>query len=116
MFVRRVHAPAKKFNAGQKILFWIVILGGISISLSGLVLLWPFQLPLWGKTFAVLNAVGFDLPSQVTPMQEQQLSQLWHAAVGLLLIAVIIGPVYIGPIGMEGAFAAMGRSEESRVG
>src|SRR3546814_6933772 len=71
MFGRRVHAPAKKFNAGQKILFWIVILGGISISLSGLVLLWPFPLPPWGKTFAVLNAVGFDLPSQVTPLQEQ---------------------------------------------
>ncbi len=41
-------------------------------------------------------------------MEEQQLSQVWHAAVSMLAIVVIIAHIYIGSIGMEGAFAAMG--------
>ena len=36
VLMKGVHPPAKKFNAGQKILFWLVILGGTSLSLSGL--------------------------------------------------------------------------------
>lgn len=30
-----------------------------------------------------------------------------HAALGLIMIAVIIGHIYIGTVGMEGAFDAM---------
>ncbi len=108
LFVKGVHPPARKFNAGQKLVFWAVILGGLSISLSGISLLWPFELPLFSKTFAVLNVVGLGLPTDVTPMQEMQLAQMWHAIVALGLIAVIIGHVYIGTIGMQGSFDAMG--------
>lgn len=36
LFSKGVHPPAKKFNAGQKIIFWSVVLLGVSISLSGL--------------------------------------------------------------------------------
>jgi formate dehydrogenase subunit gamma len=99
--------PAWKFNAGQKILFWLVILGGVSTALSGLALLFPFTFHWFSSTFAVLNLVGFHLPTNLTPLAETQLSQLWHAAVGLMFIALIIAHIYLGTIGMEGAFDAM---------
>ena len=108
MFSKGVHPPAKKFNAGQKILFWIVVLGGVSISVSGIALMFPFQFVLFSETNALVNIFGFDLPTDLTPLQEVQLTQVWHAIVGLLLIVVIIAHIYIGTVGMEGAFDAMG--------
>jgi len=108
LFTSGSHPPSKKFNAGQKIIFWLVILTGITLSSSGIQLLFPFELALWGKTFEVLNALGAGLPTDVTPMMEQQLSQVWHAALGIFAIVVIVAHIYIGSIGMEGAFAAMG--------
>ncbi|MDX1711711.1 MAG: formate dehydrogenase subunit gamma [Rhodovibrionaceae bacterium] len=111
LFTTGSHPPSKKFNAGQKIIFWLVILTGITLSSSGIQLLFPFELALWGKTFEALNALGAGLPTNVTPMMEQQLSQVWHAAIGLFAIVVIVAHIYIGSIGMEGAFAAMGSGE-----
>jgi formate dehydrogenase subunit gamma len=112
MFKRGVHVPAKKFNAGQKIIFWLVILGGVSVSLSGIMLLFPFELSMFGETFAWINwAFGTDFPAQLSAMQEMQFAQAWHAIVGLFLTAVIIAHIYIGTIGMEGAFDAMGSGE-----
>ncbi|MFQ5766169.1 MAG: formate dehydrogenase subunit gamma, partial [Rhodospirillales bacterium] len=35
------HPPAKKFNFGQKCIFWLVILGGASLAWSGLALMFP---------------------------------------------------------------------------
>lgn len=102
------HPPARKFNAGQKMIFWLTILGGVSLSLSGWALLFPFEYAMFGKTFAVLNIVGFNLPTNLTPMQEMQLSHVWHTIVALFLIAVILAHIYIGSIGMQGAFDAMG--------
>lgn len=111
LFKKGVHPPAGKFNAGQKLIFWAVILGGISISLSGLALLFPFQFAFFGGTFEVLNIFGLGLPTELTMMQEMQLSQLWHGVVALILIAIIIGHIYIGSLGMEGAFEAMGSGQ-----
>lgn len=108
MFSKGSHPPARRFNAGQKLLFWLVILGGLSVSLSGIALLFPFEFSMFSKTFAFFNLFGFDLPANLTPMQEMQLSHVWHGVIGLLLIAVIIAHIYIGTIGMEGAFDAMG--------
>jgi len=108
LFTKGVHPPSKKFNFGQKIIFWVTILGGISLSLSGLQLLFPYEFPMFGATFAALNLIGFDLPAALTPLQEQQLAQIWHSTVALILIAVYIAHVYIGSVGMQGAFAAMG--------
>lgn len=111
LFKKGVHPPAAKFNAGQKLIFWAVVLGGVSISLSGLALLFPFEFAFFGKTFAFLNIFGLDLPTNLNMMQEMQLSQLWHGIVGLVLIAIIIGHIYIGSVGMEGAFDAMGSGQ-----
>ncbi len=108
LFRRGDHPPAEKFNAGQKIMFWLVILFGVSVSLSGLALLFPSPFSWFSGTFKFLNLFGFHLPSELAPLQETQLSQLWHGAVALLFIAVIIAHIYIGTLGMEGAFGAMG--------
>lgn len=112
------HPPAKKFNGGQKIIFWAVILLGGSISVSGLSLLFPFELPLFAKTFAVMNDLGIPgllgmepYPTQLAPHEEMQFAQLWHAIVSFVLIAIILAHIYIGSVGMEGAFDAMGDGE-----
>jgi formate dehydrogenase subunit gamma len=111
LFKKGVHPPAAKFNAGQKLIFWAVVLGGISVSLSGLALMFPFEFSFFGPTFAALNIFGLGLPTELTTMQEMQLAQLWHGVVALILIAIIIGHIYIGSLGMEGAFEAMGSGQ-----
>jgi formate dehydrogenase subunit gamma len=40
-----------------------------------------------------------------------QYSQLWHAIVGFVMMAIIFGHIYIGTVGMEGAYDAMGTGE-----
>jgi formate dehydrogenase subunit gamma len=111
MLVKGSHPPAWKFNAGQKILFWLVMLGGLSISLSGIALMFPFQTALFAKTFALINVFGFSYPTDLTPLQEMQYASSWHAIVGLGLIAIIIAHIYIGTLGMQGAFSAMGSGQ-----
>ena len=112
------HPPAKKFNAGQKLIFWAVIDLGGSISLSGLSLLFPFEFNLFNHTFSTLNSWGVpgwfgaaDLPYPLEPQEEMQLAQLWHAIVSLVLTAIIFAHIYLGSVGMEGAFDAMGKGE-----
>ena len=86
LFRKGAHPPAGKFNAGQKVIFWSVIVGGVALSVTGLYMLFPFQFG--------------DIHSQ-------QLMTVIHAIVSLVLVAVIIGHIYIGTLGMEGAFDAM---------
>jgi formate dehydrogenase subunit gamma len=84
------HPPAKRFNAGQKGIFWIVMIGGFLMSLSGWFLLFPY------------------IPANVTALQ------FWtviHAVIAMLFIAAMLAHIYIGSIGMEGAFDAMGTGE-----
>ena len=84
------HPPAKRFNAGQKGIFWIVIVGGVLMSLSGWFLLFPY------------------IPADVTTLQ------VWtviHAVIAMLFIAAMLAHIYIGSVGMEGAFDAMGTGE-----
>lgn len=107
MFTKGTHPPAYKFNAGQKVVFWLVILGGFSISVSGICLMFPFVFEPFAPTFAVLNVIGLDLPTTLTPLQETQLALVWHGIVAMLLIALIIAHIYLGTVGMEGAFDAM---------
>jgi formate dehydrogenase subunit gamma len=111
MLVKGSHPPAWKFNAGQKILFWLVMLGGLSISLSGIALMFPFQTAMFAKTFALINVLGFSYPTDLTPLQEMQYASSWHAIVALVLVGLIIAHIYIGTLGMEGAFSAMGSGE-----
>jgi formate dehydrogenase subunit gamma len=112
------HVPARKFNAGQKLIFWSVIIGGASLSASGVALLFPFELSLFAPTFEKINATGLPqlvgygaLPTYLSPQEEMQLAQAWHAIVSFVLIAIALAHIYIGSIGMEGAYAAMGDGE-----
>ena len=90
LFSKGKHPPAKKFNAGQKLIFWMVVAGGGVVAASGYVLLFPFA---------------------VTDIAGMQLAHMIHAVLSVVLIAGIIGHIYIGSIGMEGAFDAMGSGE-----
>ncbi len=102
------HPPAKRFNFGQKCIFWMVVLGGLTLSVSGLALLFPYEITPWSNIFAVLNIFGLGLPTDMTPLHETQVSVLWHSAVAVGMIAVIIAHIYIGtPLGMEGALDAV---------
>jgi len=82
-----VHAPAYKFNAGQKILFWIIALASTAMIISGFMLLFPF--------YYGLN------------VSNMQLAEVFHGVVGVLFVALILGHIYLGTIGMEGAFESM---------
>jgi formate dehydrogenase subunit gamma len=81
------HPPAYRFNAGQKMVYWIVVIGGTAVAVTGYVLMFPF----YGTTIAGM-----------------QLAQMVHGTVAVLFVAVMIAHVYIGTIGMQGAFEAMG--------
>ncbi|WP_114965104.1 formate dehydrogenase subunit gamma [Alkalilacustris brevis] len=118
LFSKGTHPPAKKFNAGQKLIFWAVVVLGLSISASGLALLFPFQMPLFAVTFEKLNALGLPqlfgygaLPEVLAPHEEMQLAQAWHAIVAFVFMAIIMAHIYLGSVGMEGAFDAMGSGE-----
>lgn len=81
------HPPAYRFNAGQKAIYWIVVIGGGLVAATGYVLMFPFYL---------------------SGIEGMQLAQIVHSVVAVLFIAVMLAHVYIGTIGMEGAFEAMG--------
>jgi formate dehydrogenase subunit gamma len=81
------HPHAERFNAGQKLVFWIVVIGGVAMSVSGVVMLFPFS---------------------ATDINGMQLSSIVHSVIGLLFIAAMLGHIYIGSLGMEGAYDAMG--------
>ena len=82
--------PAWKFNAGQKALFWLVVLGTIGVAASGAFLLFPFY---------VTNILGM------------QIAQVIHALIAIAFVGLIIAHIYIGTLGMEGGFDAMGTGE-----
>lgn len=112
------HPPAKKFNAGQKMIFWSVIVLGGSIAASGVMLLFPFQFTMFAATFEMLNGLGLPqalgfgaLDTTLAPHEEMQFAQLWHAMVSFVLMAIIFAHIYIGSVGMEGAYDAMGSGE-----
>ena len=115
LFVKGMHPPARKFNAGQKVIFWGTIVLGGSISASGLSLLFPYELPMFAATFEKLNDFGVSqallgeaLPTALTPIEEMQYAQVWHTIVSVAMIVMIVAHIYIGSVGMQGAFAAMG--------
>jgi formate dehydrogenase subunit gamma len=80
------HPSAYKFNAGQKMIYWWVVIAGAAIAASGYVLMFPFY---W------------------TDITGMQWAQIVHGVSGVLFVAVMLAHIYIGTIGMEGAFEGM---------
>jgi formate dehydrogenase subunit gamma len=88
--IEHVHPPADKFNGGQKLYFWIAVLGTVGVAASGLFLLFPFYFT---------NIIGM------------QIAQVAHALIAMAFVALIIAHIYIGAIGMEGGWEAMATGE-----
>lgn len=81
------HVPSGRFNAGEKSWFWVgVVAMGIIVSVTGLILLFP----------------NFD-QTRAT-MQD---AWTWHAVAALVFMAASLGHIYLGTIGVEGAYQAM---------
>ena len=76
--------------------------------------MFPFETTMFSETFAMLNVLGLDLPTNLTAIQEQQYNQLWHGIVSLGLMIMIIAHIYIGSVGMEGAIDAMNSGKVDR--
>jgi formate dehydrogenase subunit gamma len=81
------HPPAGQFNAGQKMIYWIVVVGGAAVAVSGYMMMFPFY--------------GTDIAGMQT-------TTMVHGIAAVLFVAIMIAHAYIGTIGMEGAFEAMG--------
>ena len=82
----RTGLPSWKFNAGEKLWFWIVIVTGFALSVSGLLLDFSFVA---GSTAQI------------------QIAHLVHVAGALIAITGAIGHIYLGSIGTEGALEGM---------
>lgn len=81
--------PSHRFNAVEKIIFWIgmFLLGGVVVG-SGLVL---------DKVLPTLEYLRGDM----------QVAHMVHAAAAVLMIVVFLVHIYVGTIGMRGAYSAM---------
>jgi formate dehydrogenase subunit gamma len=86
-FIGKGHPHAERFNAGQKVVFWMVTGFGTAMSITGLMMLFPFY---------------------ATDINGMQIMQGLHSLIGVVFIAAILAHIYIGSLGMEGAYDAMG--------
>ena len=80
------HVSAGRFNAGEKIWFWIAILGGLVLSASGLVL--------------VMSVFGQG-------REVMEISHVLHSIAALAVITVSFGHIYLGTAGVEGTLGSM---------
>ncbi len=81
------HVPSGRFNGGEKAWFWGgVVVISITLVVSGAILLFP----------------NFD---QVRSTMQQ--ASIVHMIAAVLVIAAAIGHIYMGTVGVEGAYQAM---------
>ncbi|MFZ5556946.1 MAG: formate dehydrogenase subunit gamma [Pseudomonadota bacterium] len=79
--------PSGFFNAGEKIVFWVgLFLFTIIVGASGLILLFP----------------NFDQGREV-----MQIANIVHSIASILFMAMIMGHIYLGTVGVPGAYKAM---------
>ncbi|MGV1044674.1 formate dehydrogenase subunit gamma [Limnohabitans sp.] len=87
--VSGTEVPSHRFNAGEKILFWSgVFFLGLVVVASGL----------------VLDKV---IPGLVYERGTMQISHMVHAVATFLMMTMFLGHIYMGTIGMRGAYSAM---------
>ncbi len=81
--------PSHRFNAGEKVLFWagVLLLGAIVVG-SGL----------------VLNKL---VPGLIYERSTMQIANMIHGVASALMMALFIGHIYMGTVGMRGAYKAM---------
>lgn len=86
---RGLEPPSHRFNAGEKMVFWLGVFAlGCFVVSSGLVM---DQL----------------IPDLVYDRGTMQVAHMVHNTAALLMMCLFAGHIYIGTIGMRGAYAAM---------
>jgi formate dehydrogenase subunit gamma len=86
-FLKGRHVPAGKYNAGEKVWFWLgVTLLGMIVSATGLVL---------------------DFPNFGQGREAMQIANVIHAVAAVGFMALALGHIYLGTIGLEGSYDAM---------
>jgi formate dehydrogenase subunit gamma len=81
--------PSHRFNAGEKVVFWAGVFAlGLVVVASGLVL--DKLVPGWGETRG-----------------QMQVAHMVHAVAAVLMMAMFLGHIYIGTIGMKDSYKAM---------
>jgi formate dehydrogenase subunit gamma len=86
-FLKGRHVSSGKYNAGEKVWFWLgVTLLGVIVSATGLVL---------------------DFPNVGQGRETMQLANVIHAVAAVGFMALSLGHVYLGTIGLEGSYHAM---------
>jgi formate dehydrogenase subunit gamma len=83
--------PAGKFNGGQKVLFWVLVLSMGVLLVTGLVIWRPWLAPLF-------------------PIDALRVGVLLHAVGAAVLVLMIIGHIYMG-IWTKGSLRAMTRGK-----
>lgn len=116
--ITKGHPPAKKFIAGQKLIFWSVIVLSTSISVSGLTLLFRFEINLFAATFARMNALRIsgalglgEFREALAPHEEMQFAQRKYAIFSFLLMPIKLAHIYIGTVDIEGVLETMSTGE-----
>ena len=81
--------PSHRFNAGEKVVFWFGVLGlGLIVVASGLVL-------------------DKLIPGLIYERSTMQIANMVHGVATILMMAMFMGHIYMGTIGMQGAYSAM---------
>jgi len=87
--VSGAHVPSHRFNAGEKLVFW----GGV------------FALGI----FVVGSGLVLDklIPGLAYTRGDMQIAHMIHAVAAVLMMAMFLGHIYLGTVGMKGAYQAM---------
>jgi formate dehydrogenase subunit gamma len=81
--------PSHRFNAGEKVLFWGgVFVLGLVVAVSGV----------------VLNQI---VPGIDYTRANMQVAHMFHGVAAVLMTAMFLGHIYMGTLGMKGAYSAM---------
>ncbi len=83
-----------KINGGEKGWFWLMVIFGIGVGITGVLL----DFPIWSQTRYTM-----------------EVSQIIHAIVAVLFITCSFGHIYVGTIGIEGVFEGMWKGDVDAV-
>ncbi|MEO8408087.1 MAG: formate dehydrogenase subunit gamma, partial [Oxalobacteraceae bacterium] len=83
------HVSSGRFNAGEKVMFWgAVVVFGLIMSASGFVL-------------------DMLIPGLLYTRGNMQIASIVHIVAAVLAASMILGHIYLGTLGMAGAYQAM---------
>ena len=80
------HVNADRFNAGEKLWFWVASIGGLAVIISGMVL----DFPIFGQTRETMEFYLFV-----------------HGIAAIVLILFAFGHIYMGTLALEATFEVM---------